>query len=312
MGLMSIVVSADDNYAQHAGVTLASVAANTSSVSDLQCYVMDFGISSVNRRKMHECAEKFGFDLRILTPELGPLGVLPQKRYGPAAWARLLIPDLIPSERAIYLDCDVIVEADVRELWNTDMEKHPIAAVADGIPQTRITPTTQDYFNSGVMLMDLALWRDEGLMTTLTEYATKNHDILEYPDQDALNGVLHKRWRRLDLRWNVNSAIFSPENHEAIAAASGYDLSDVERAFFFPAIIHFSSPRRRKPWMVRTYHPLAHRYWKYLRATPWHDYVPPDRNLIGLFQRYRRYKDVLTQKRLRLAIEQANPSLVAG
>lgn len=309
IAMISVVVSADDGYAQHAGVALASVAMNMSDVSQLRCHVLDCGISAHNRQAFNDCAQSLGFELNIFTPSLEPLQNLPLKRYGPAAWGRLLIPDLLPDSRAIYLDCDVVVEADMAELWATDMEGKPIAAVGDGLSRTLLPIPSDNYFNSGVMLMDLELWRTRNITADLLDFAATNSELLKYPDQDTLNGVLRDNWLRLPPRWNATSAVFSPEMHATIASTTGYQASEIEEAFFFPAVIHYSSPRRRKPWMLRTYHPLAHRYWKYLAATPWKNYAPPDKNLLGMLHRYRRFKDIWKQARLRREIEERNPRL---
>lgn len=307
--MISVVVSADDGYAQHAGVALASVAMNMPDTSQLSCHVLDYGISTRNRQSFGDCARELGFELNIFTPSLASLQKLPLKRYGPAAWGRLLIPELVPDDRAVYLDCDVVVEVDMMELWTTDMAGMPIAAVGDGLSNTRLPISSDNYFNSGVMLMDLTMWRTQRITAQLLEFATANSELLEYPDQDALNGVLHDTWLRLPPRWNATSAVFTPEMHPVIASQTGYGISEIEEAFFHPAMIHYSSPRRRKPWMLRSYHPLAHRYWKYLSATPWRDYVSPDRNLSGMLHRYRHVRDVMRQARLRREIGERNPRL---
>ena len=43
---------------------------------------------------------------------------------------RYLIPDLVTSDRALYLDCNLVVTGDLSELFNMDMEEKPVAAVA--------------------------------------------------------------------------------------------------------------------------------------------------------------------------------------
>lgn len=50
----------------------------------------------------------------------------------PIVFARYLIPSLLPEnvERVIYLDQDVLVQKDLAELWDVDMEGHPIAAAS--------------------------------------------------------------------------------------------------------------------------------------------------------------------------------------
>ena len=85
---------------------------------------------------------------------------------------RLFIPKLLPDEKkAIYLDADIIVNLDITELWQTDLENHPLAVVLeseDGAIPARYSKLViegfvkgENYFNSGVLLMNLEVLREE-------------------------------------------------------------------------------------------------------------------------------------------------------
>ena len=62
------------------------------------------------------------------------------------------------------------------------------------------------YFNSGVMIMDLAAFRKEGygekVLQCVTSHAYRHHD------QDGLNKVFMGNWSILPLRWNVIPPVF--------------------------------------------------------------------------------------------------------
>ena len=61
-----------------------------------------------------------------------------------------------------------------------------------------------NYFNSGVMIMDLNLWRRERLKEKLIDISVERFDDLDASDQDALNIVLEDRVLLLDEVWNTS------------------------------------------------------------------------------------------------------------
>ena len=90
------------------------------------------------------------------------------KRFSIAATFRFLLPKIIfPAiEKIIYLDADTIVNLDIRELWRVELEDKPLAAVVDigayNLPLcTEGIVKPENYFNSGVLLMNLEKWRTD-------------------------------------------------------------------------------------------------------------------------------------------------------
>ena len=95
-----------------------------------------------------------------------------------------LLPD-IPS-RILYLDCDTVIQHDISTFFHADLHDSDIGCVSDA---SKIT----NYFNAGVMLMDLDKIRHDGLMVKVRELiATKK---MKHPDQDAMNKIFHRAKR---------------------------------------------------------------------------------------------------------------------
>src|SRR5690606_12865198 len=96
------------------------------------------------------------------------------RRLGISIYARLLIHEFvgIDAQRAVYLDCDVMVRAPIEALWDIDMDNQPVAAVPDPSAwfftggrdlreKKEIFSASDAYFNSRVLLIDLKRWRSE-------------------------------------------------------------------------------------------------------------------------------------------------------
>lgn len=133
---------------------------------------------------------------------LPSIGWLPK-----ASCLRLIIASLLNPglSRIIYLDSDIMVTADLCELYRIDLRGLPIAAVQD----EGMRPCYCDcnglnaghYFNAGVLVIDMKQW-SEPAQKALALFAKQG---VRYPclDQDVLNIVFKDNWLELDARWNL-------------------------------------------------------------------------------------------------------------
>src|SRR5262249_27375915 len=154
---------------------------------------------------------------------------------------------------------DVVVAGNIEELWDTDMNGHAVAAVADhgaGHRCIALQIPEKSYFNAGILVVDLAKWRAEGIKQQIMVYLD-THPRLEFLDQDAMNVLLHNDWKELNPKWNVYSSLMMNKKWPADK---------------LPAIIHYTSAS--KPWHYDNIHPLKQEYYKYLRLTEWRGYKP--------------------------------------
>lgn len=112
-----------------------------------------------------------------------------------AIWDRILIPEILPKsvDRVLYLDCDVVVNDSLDDLFTMSLDSKSVAGCLD----------TQDYdmevfhrlgyerrlryICTGVLLMNLKYWRTNNLKSQILEYAVGRN--LKFPDQDAINHV---------------------------------------------------------------------------------------------------------------------------
>lgn len=206
-------------------------------VSDIQC------------ERFKHIAQPFNASLVFHTVEPSRLPPLPTNARIPvAAYFRLLIPELVneTAERALYLDCDLVVTADIGALWNARLDGAVLAAVRDpGADRTNRTSlglsASHFYFNSGVLLIDLAAWRREKITESALDFLTRfpgravrNHD------QDVLNACLDGRVVYLSPHWNFMPYLRGTREHAEYAAIESGETS--------PHIVHFAG--KSKPWVA--------------------------------------------------------------
>jgi Glycosyl transferase family 8 len=199
---MVIVSASDERFAAHFTALLHSAWARH---PEAEFYLLDCGLESHTRATLTDYAATRSMRLSIITVDDARLDELPTTVGGcKAIYARILIPELLPNtiERALYLDADSLVVDDLFELWTTPMDHSAIAAVRDdraGRHESR-----SDYVNSGVLLMNLSLWRREHLTAAALTFA-RGHK-LAYPEQTSINAVCAGRIIFLADEWNYMPA----------------------------------------------------------------------------------------------------------
>ena len=96
-----------------------------------------------------------------------------------------LVPDL--PDKILYLDNDVVCLKDPKEFYHMDNSEYEIVGALDyyGSHVYRKKIFKKDYLNSGVLLLNLKLVRETGLLEKCRELCKKQKMML--PDQSALN-----------------------------------------------------------------------------------------------------------------------------
>ncbi len=278
-----VACAADDAFAMPLAVTLRSALDTLSEPHALEAWVLDGGIGAANRERLERSLASPRLELRFVAP--GPQafgGIRHRGRASRTAYFRILAAELLPASisRVIYLDADVQVTADLARLWAEPQRGLPVLAVRDagapnvssarGLLNYRELGLAPDlpYFNSGVMTLDLALWREERLAERLLRYLESHAHAIRWWDQDALNAVLAGRWGELDPRWNQ-----IPQFWEPVAdAADPFPAPLRELVIRDPWIVHYST--WSKPWHWGCTHPARERFFEVLDRTEWAGWRP--------------------------------------
>jgi lipopolysaccharide biosynthesis glycosyltransferase len=193
-------------------------------------------------------------------------------RFGHIVWLRFLLPELMPHvERVLYLDADTFVAAPLTALADLDLEGAPVGAVlnvtqpADEQRLRAVGLDPEAFFNSGVLLLDLAALRRVGFIAQVADAVSALGGDMQWPDQDVLNIVFRGRWHRLHPRYNAQNSLFD----WAALAAQAHGPEARQAALDDPAIVHFEGPVVCKPWHVLSQHPWRDRFRAVLARTPW-------------------------------------------
>lgn len=289
MNMISVVLAADDAYAQHVAVASASILLNATHPEAIHIYVLSDGISEGNCAKITDTIQALQGRVSFVQKNADDIHGFTSGHISRAAYLRLMIPEWLPEDvrKAIYLDTDLVVLDDIAKLWNISLEGQPLGAVYDfGIMgsnrmmrqknQTLGLPLDASYFNSGVLVFDMEQWRrhsySKQVVQCISAHSFRHHD------QDGLNKVFMNHWQELPLRWNVIPPVFSLPLKVLMRSKL---RTQAVQALKHPAVFHWAG--RYKPWeftLQRYFNPL---YYQYLRHTAFQD-VPmpqPGRDMQG-------------------------------
>lgn len=264
------------DHAPHCAVMLLS-ALDHRGDADLHVHLMHPPeLAASEREPLAEMVEREGGRISFLELPDELVGGFPIEGFTrKATWYRVFLPELVPqAERALYLDADAIVLDDLTPLWETDLGDDLLGAVTNLLqwdhadrPRAIGMPAGVEYFNAGVLLLDLKRMRSERTSQALRAFTVANAGRLEWRDQDALNLLLGTRRHHLHPRWNVmTSVLLYPW------AADVFGAEAVEEARRSPAIRHFEGQTINKPWHYLCDHEMRELYLELRRRTPWPRY----------------------------------------
>lgn len=303
MDFINIVLASDDNYAQHTAVTMASVLHNTKSPRKIFFFLIDDEIKPENKLKITKTVENMHGNIEFVKIKNNDLNnCYVSGELSRASYFRLDISNILSEKikKIIYLDCDLLVYADIAELWALDMQEKPLAAACDlGIMASgRLRDQKNNYiglaydapyFNAGVLVMDLQLWRLGNYAVDVIALASDN----KFPnhDQDALNKFFMNKWQEIPLKWNVIPPVFNL--FVKILLKNELRKKAIE-AKLNPSIFHYAGGY--KPWEYKVYTGFNEGYYKYLAMTEFRDSIMPQ------FDKRRKNRSINRQIfRLRLA-----------
>ncbi|MEI0529959.1 glycosyltransferase family 8 protein [Brachyspira pilosicoli] len=269
---MDICLSADDNYAKYMGTTIASILSNSKEDEEIYFHLLDGGITEENKNKLLSLKKIKNCEMKFYTPDI--------KKYrhwfeisnkpnwvSEATFYRLSIHDLVEDvDKILYLDCDIIVNDSLKEIFEMDISNY-YALVVDNA-------RNDNYFNAGVIMMNVHLWRKNNISKEFDECFLNNYSTI-WADEGLLNECLKNRVKFIETKWNF----FANKMQQYYI---DYNLNDVK-------IIHYMS---FKPWKYDcTSVIFIDEFWKYYQLTPWFLERPIDAIQTILAQKYGDYEE---------------------
>lgn len=286
---IAVVLSANNYYVPYVATVLSSILTNSSAKYNYDILLMNKDINPHEQKKLKSIIEdKSNFSLRFINVsrfEESFKSLFLRGHFTIETWFRLLLPEILPDyDKVLYLDSDLVVNADIAELYNTNIDKYLLAACHDAdtaglyngfepkkknyMDNILKIAKPYDYFQAGVILFNLAEFRKQ-LKTdeTLKFAASYEWELL---DQDVLNYLAQEKVKFVDMAWNVMYDWNYIRIKKIVSRAPKYLQDEYMTAHANPKIIHYAGPD--KPWN----NPLAdyaEAFWKYAKDSGYYEAI---------------------------------------
>ena len=279
---MNIVYTTDRNFLPQTAAGLTSVCENNQEVSSVTFYILGLGLEEEDVKLLSDHLRGYETDGR--TRKLVHIGIgdlaswfdfdFDTTGWNPIVLARLLMDRLLPDglERVLYLDGDTIVRKDLSSLWETDMKGCALGACIEPTCSHKrkeaLGLAGKPYFNAGVLLVDLGLWRRLGTGEEIIEYYRRNGGRLFANDQDAINGSQKGKIHSLSVTYNYHNT-YDIYRYRLLEKNCDYPVpsrEELARIRRDPCIVHFLGEER--PWREGNTHRFRDEYLMYLEKTP--------------------------------------------
>lgn len=281
---MNVLYLSDNNYAVFLGVSITSLFENNCSAENLIVYIIDDNITRDNKDIILSIGEKYGrkivfLDISEGIRKLRNMGA-PLYRGSYTTYLKLFTFALLPDDvhRILFIDTDTVVVGDISEIDDINMEGNPVSAVIDNLaaPDKRCLGYSREdlWFNMGVMLVDVDLWKSMGCEQIMMNTMKKRSAYVAV-DQNILNIGLHGNISVLNPAFNIT------QHHQVYAYKRFlklfpqeffYSEEVMEEAKRHPIIYHFERFIGEAPWHKDNVTFYSNEFDKYLAMTPWKNY----------------------------------------
>ncbi len=279
-----IVFAADDNYVPQLTTAILSVAENTSPDRYYDIVVLTRDISWQNAGTVFRFITKDHPNVSMRFYNVSHLvqsyKLEANAHISTETYYRFLVQTVLPAyDKVIYLDSDLVVEADVADLFDIELGDDLLAAAPDAdytgnlnfedgerMKYSKEVLHMKDpysYFQAGVLLLNTKAMRH---LHTMDEWLRLASVPYIYNDQDILNAQCEGRVTFLDYSWNV--MVDTGRLNDVIVFAPAYMTQAYLASREHPKIIHYAGGV--KPWDVPQCD-FAERFWHYARQTPFYE-----------------------------------------
>ena len=263
-----VFMATDDNYIPFLAVTLQSMVDNSSKDYKYVVKILNSGISQQNIDKIKKYqSDNFDVEFVDVRKSLEELGLRLHTciYYTQTTYYRLFLPSLYPQyDKVLYIDCDVVVRSDLAKLFNINIGNNLVGATTDefvmSLPKIQPYMTkclgldkVTDYFNAGVLIMNLKQMREQGFEEQFVDLLAKYKFVVQ--DQDYLNVICKNQVHYINGSW------------DKMPCDDKTPLNKLN-------LIHYNLIW--KPWHAEI--PYGDEFWKYVDKTEYAEQIHTIRN----------------------------------
>ncbi|MBR2836624.1 MAG: glycosyltransferase family 8 protein [Coriobacteriales bacterium] len=283
-----VIFACNDLYVPFLSVVLQSIGEHINPNRHYDVVVLANQITPQNMEILRNQVAEFGIGIGFLdVSKAFESYKLPiHGHFKRETYFRLLAPEMLaPLKKSLYLDCDLVVLRDIAELFDTPVKGKLLAAARDAdtvgqaygyyehakeyLASNVDIDNPLDYFQAGVLVLNLEEFRSSFSTAELFELAASRH--WQWLDQDVLNYLAHDRYTQINMSWNTLMDWEHIRRERIIAQAPQFVQDEYEAARKNPSIVHYAGPDDR-PWLYPKAD-MAEYFWDYASRSPYYQEI---------------------------------------
>lgn len=266
---MNILFCINENYSDYALLSMYAILKNNKGSNFINFYIIHDGLQQATKEKMKVALERYEskYSVTFIPIEKSLFDGLPIiiSHLTSIIYARLFLFKLYPwgnVDRLIYLDVDILINGDLKMLWDVDLQGKTIGACFDSYVEYGTSSHKekiglrgdQPYFNSGVLLIDMKKWQKRDICLEVGKWIETNKELMRYPDQDVLNALFKDEVLLINNRFNFMPYLSTRIKRGLIDKSLAINYEKVD----FPIVIYHycgvSKPWQEDNTLIKTRH----------------------------------------------------------
>ena len=249
---MNILITINQKYISQLQVLLKSIECSNPE-EKFNIFILHKSLTKADEEKIESKVDLKRFKINLIEVPKSEIDHFPvyEKRYPVEIYFRIFAAKYLPKDidRILYLDTDIIVLNDLKQLYNMEFEDNYFIATTHikkalhKFHEIRLNMPAQNiYMNTGVLLINLNELRKIDIETEVLAFVEKNKRKLMLPDQDILSSLYGDKVKLIDeIKYNLGERSFNIYNF--YHKDNQIDLEWVRKN---TVIIHYYG--RNKPW----------------------------------------------------------------
>lgn len=258
--MFNFIFMADANYFMPMSVAIYSLIKNKKEQSEYKIYVLLDGVEKGLEEKLYFYESR---TVKIIIQQIDNqlIAGLPNKselsvsHVSKTDMIKFLLPQILQTvDKALYLDDDLIVNRNIEELFSVNIDNYYLAAAKDmgdsiyegrSFLASRIGIDKAEYFNAGVMFLNLKKMRQDGISEKLIEY--RKNGLNYFMSQDAMNYVTREKRIIISNTYNFMTSVLKEYSLEEINERfCNHTYLTIDECLSNQIVLHMAG--KRKPW----------------------------------------------------------------
>ena len=292
--MINVLYVFDDNYAPFAGISIMTLLKNNANDA-FTIFCCEMNVSEDNKTKIQKVVDSYNQTLVWIDSDKSEEYINSCNtgywNGSKATWMKVFVLWELPDnvDKILYLDCDTLIHEGIRQLYEFELDNHPLAMARDSLGNAngKKNYNTSEYRNAGVILFDVNYWKSEEFKKQFLDCLLKNVNIFSDNEQGLLNYYFKEQIKLLPLKYNTQGYLLLYMAKDYLAVYNDfpfYDCDEINAAISKPVVTHFFRVFGQYPWEESNHHPNRSDYEKQKSISWWRDLAPKKTKVSIIFK----------------------------